>query len=302
MDDGGYQRLIHQDCADAAQRFHFELRAANANGDADRQVDQILWALNDPTPARPNALIVHPVRESRLLAAAAVAARLGVALVFLHRRPSYLNDLRAEYPRLPVFSVGPDHLEIGRIQALQLKALLPQGGEVVCIRGNLGVTATTLRFQGLSQVLEGSPFRPYSVTSDWTFAGGQRAMRGWLEAIGHRSPPAFAVVAHNDPMAAGAKQALADWAGGESRFKPSFEHVPVIGCDGTRRNELSASVLLPLPGSVAIKNLCKIGHPEGWRPEAEIRLSPSSLPDLQELTWSKYKVGRQESVSSRPPR
>ena len=129
MDDGEYQNRLRQDCCDTARRCGFAFEAVSGNNSASRQVAQIYTHLNKPPGDRPTVMIVSPVRETAILAAAYSAARLGIGFVVLLRASEYLNDLRREFPSLPIFAVLCDQREIGRIQGRYFRALLPEGGE-----------------------------------------------------------------------------------------------------------------------------------------------------------------------------
>ena len=291
MNDGEYQQLISQDCMEAADRRSMAIEVFSGDGDGLRQAEQIDSCLSRVPDTRPSALLVYPVRESALLASAHHAARLGVGFVLLGRWSGYLGDLRGEYPTLPIFSVAADQAEIGRIQGRQLRAMLPHGGEIVCIRGPLGISSATRRFEGLRQALAGTSFNLFSVNSDWTEAGGDRAMKEWLQIFGARALPAFGVAAQNDAMAMGARGALIEWARVRSGF--SAARVPIVGCDGTptfgqrltRQKEISATVIMPPTAGKAVDEIATMVVSGGSRPEAEVTLGPSSFPDLNALDW-----------------
>ena len=63
---------------------------------------------------------------------AAVSA--GIAWVVLNRDASSLADLRRDF-QAPAFAVSSDHKQVGRIQAQQLAAILPEAATVLCIQG-----------------------------------------------------------------------------------------------------------------------------------------------------------------------
>ena len=291
MNNGEYQQLIKRDCLEAAARHGVAVEVFSVDGDAVQQAKQIDSCLSRAPETRPNVLLVYPVRESALLASAHHAARLGVGFVLLGRWSGYLGDLRREYPTLPIFSVAADQVEIGRIQGRQLRAMLPRGGELICIRGPLGISSATRRFEGLRQALASTSFNLFSVNSDWTEAGGESAMKEWLQIFGTRALPAFGVAAQNDAMAMGARRALIEWAQVRSGF--STARVPIVGCDGTptfgqrltRQKEISATVIMPPTAGKAVEDIAAMVVSGRPRPEAEVTLGPSSFPDLDAIGW-----------------
>ena len=58
----------------------------------------------------------------------------GIGWVILNREAEYIPELR-RLGTAPSFAVSSNHLEIGRIQGLQMAALLPKGGNVIYIQG-----------------------------------------------------------------------------------------------------------------------------------------------------------------------
>jgi ribose transport system substrate-binding protein len=292
MNGGEYQQLIRSEGTEAAARRGVALEVFSADGDGVRQAEQIESCLGRAAEDRPSALLVYPVRESALLASAHRATRLGVGFVLLGRWSAYLDDLRAEFPRLPIFSVVANQTEIGHIQGRQIRALLPHGGELVCIRGALGVSSTTRRFEGLRQALENTSIPIFAINCDWTQDGGARAMTEWLQIFGARRLPVFGVAAQNDAMAMGAKDALLKWA----RVRPDFSpaRVPIVGCDGTptfgqrltKQKEISATVIMPPTAGKAVDEVAAMLLSRAPRPDAEVVLGPSSYPALDALTWS----------------
>jgi len=140
-----YQNLVREDCRTAALRNGLVLQEHDAQNDAGKQVQQIQECLGGPPPSRPQAILVCPVEEAALHGSAREAARLGTGWVSLQRECAYLAELRREFIRTALFSVHPDQGQIGRIQAEQLRILLPRGGEVAYIRGPLRTTSANLR-------------------------------------------------------------------------------------------------------------------------------------------------------------
>ena len=286
MDDGDYQQLLRVDGLAAANRNGFPIEVHSAGGDSGRQVDQIQSCLREAKSQRPTVILVCPVREAALLSTAYAAARLGVGWVLLGRWSAYMADLREEFASLPIFSVAADQREIGRIQGQQFKALLPDGGELVYIRGPLGTSSATRRFEGVQQSLQDSTIKLFAITSNWTTEGGERAMKDWLQIFGKREFPKFVVGAQNDAMAMGARNALAEAARVRSDF--SVDQIQVTGCDGVpdfgRRlvseGKLRATVVMPPTAGRAINEIAPMLFGGHARPAAEIVLAPSSFPEL----------------------
>jgi ABC-type sugar transport system substrate-binding protein len=296
MDDGEHQALLRDDCVKAAGRYGFPLRVFGADNDSQKQVAQIQACLREPPAQRPTVVMVSPVREVNLRSVAYEAARLGVGWVVLTRWWDYVNNLHAEFPDPPIFAAVTDQKEIGRIQGRQLKALLPTGGELVYIQGPLGTSSAVRRFAGLQEILRGSSTQVFTLHSDWTAAGGTRAMLEWARLFRKSELPKFIVGAQNDLMAMGARTAVAEL----SRERPSFsvETVTFCGCDGSpafgqrlvTEGKLAATVVVPVGAGTAIAEIASmlLGGP---RPPATIWLKPLPFPEPELLDRSSRKWG-----------
>jgi ABC-type sugar transport system substrate-binding protein len=290
MNDGDYQTLLRDDCHAAARRFDFPLRVFSADNDTDKQIEQIRACLREPPAERPKVILVCPVREAALLSTAYASTRVGIGWVLLGRWSAYMADLREEFSSLPIFSIAADQREIGRIQGRQFKAMLADGGELVYIRGPLGTSSATRRYEGVQETLQDSPIKVFAITSDWTTEGGARAMREWLQIFGKRGFPKFVVGAQNDAMAMGARNAL--MAAVRARSDLSADDVIVTGCDGTpdfgRRlvteGKLRATVIMPPTSGRAVSEIAPMLLGSSARPQAEIVIPPSSFPEIGALT------------------
>ena len=284
MDDGEYQELLQQDFLKAARGYGFPARVFRADNDSEKQVAQIQDCLREPPDRRPTVLMVSPVREGPLLSTAHEAARLGVGWVVLNRWWDHVNHLRAEFSTLPIFSVGADQVETGRIQGKQLLALLPRGSELVYIQGPIGTSSAVRRYTGVREALRGTSLDVFTLHSDWTRKGGARAMLDWARVFHGRELPTFIVGAQNDVMAMGARDAVEELATERPKF--STEYVSFCGCDGSpsygqrlvNEGKLAATVIMPLCAGRAIAEIAAMLR-GGPRPPATIELKPESFPE-----------------------
>jgi len=293
-----YQELVREDCRTAALRHGLVVREINAQNEADRQVHQIEDCLREPVALRPRAILVSPVEESLLRGLARDAARLGIGWVSLNRACDYLAELRREFPAVPLFSVHPDQEQVGRIQAHQLRVLLPAGGAVAYIQGPLTTTSAKQRSASLRTGLAGTDIELTSFSSDWSVEGGRQAAKSWLELAGRTKVDGCVVAAQNDSMAYGARLALVEAAlhGADPAAGLGLTKIPILGCDGAPayghrlvvERALSATVIIPSPASRAIDELVAVLA--GWRPPvSDICLSVSPFPELAVLASSVRK-------------
>jgi ABC-type sugar transport system substrate-binding protein len=231
---------------------------------------------------------VSPVRESLLYTVAQKAARLGVGWVLLNRFSEQLVDLRKEFPEIPIFSVNPDQVRIGRIQARQFKILLPEGGEVFYLQGPYGTSSAHRRYEGAQGELVGSPIKLVPFNSDWSIEGGERTVRDWLRIFDGRDLPDCVIGAQNDNMAMGARMAL--MKGPHHDLRTVGGKISITGCDGSPRfglplvkaGELTATVVIPPVAGIAVDQLVKALAGKRM-PPAEIVVEVSSYPDLPRL-------------------
>ncbi|HMJ52821.1 MAG TPA: sugar ABC transporter substrate-binding protein [Polyangiaceae bacterium] len=285
--DNDYQQLLHDDCLATASEHAFSVEVFYAEGDANRQVQQLREALREPTATRPTAVLVSPVREGTLMPTVDEAVRARVGWIVLSQWSEYLSAQRGQFGTLPVFCVMPDAEEIGRVQALQFKALLPNGGELVYIRGPLGAFSAERRLAGMRKELPGSSLNPVIFTGNWSSESGERAMGNWLRAFGGSELPLYVVGAQNDRMAMGAREALLKAA---AQNKRSARRFAVTGCDGSPsygqrlvgEGKLTATVVIPSVSGRAVVELASVidGGPP---PPLAITVGVSSYPDIEVL-------------------
>ena len=289
-----YQDLLREDCLAAARRHGLIVEVFSAESDAEKQLRQIRDVLDAPEGRRPRGVLVSPVRESLLFTVAHKAAKLGVAWVLLNRWSEQLVELRNEFPQIPIFSVNPDQIRIGRIQARQFKILLPEGGEVFYLQGPYGTSSAHRRLEGAQGELAGSPIKLVPFNSDWSIDGGERTVRNWLQIFDGRELPDCVIGAQNDNMAMGARMAL--MKGPHHDLRTVAGRISITGCDGSPRfglplvkaGELRATVVIPPVAGIAVDQLVK-ALASGRIPPAEIVVEVSSYPDLTLLAQAVAK-------------
>ena len=280
-----YQQLLGDDCSVAAERHGMNVRVFSADNHAEKQVKQIHHVLI--SSERPRVVVVSPVQEETLRPLSREAASLGVGWVVLNRWSEELPSLRAEFPSLPIFTVTPDQYEIGHVQGKQFRKLLPNGGEVVYVRGPASTSSARRRLEGLQQELAGTDIQLRTLDGDWSSDGGQRAIREWIGDSPKDEVQTLVVGAQNDSMAAGARKALTDEVCRLKHLKVGKLHV--TGCDGASsfgqrlvaEGMITATVLVPSVSGRAVDEIVSWFR-GGPLPPEEIVLGVSSFPDLHD--------------------
>jgi len=85
--------------------------------------------------------------------------------------------------RTPVFAVNSDHKEIGRLQAKQVAALLPRGGNILYIQGPSETTAARDRAIGFQSALLPN-VQTVILKGQWTEESAARCVTSWLKLDG----------------------------------------------------------------------------------------------------------------------
>src|SRR5687767_13219984 len=112
-----YQRYVRSDAQAAAARHGFSLEVHHGEDNVTTQIRQIRECIRRPPTERPYAILCFPARDATVDKVASDAVDAGVGWVVLNRRADYLPALRERAPRLPIGMVGPDQVEVGRVQA-----------------------------------------------------------------------------------------------------------------------------------------------------------------------------------------
>lgn len=287
--DNDYQRQLKEAAEREAKRAGFALMVESAHNDPARQVAQIKTAIAGARGTGLVAIVVSTVREDAPETVVRDALAAGLEWVTLNRETAHREALHHEFSGRAIFCVTPDQTQIGRIHGQQVRALMPKPGLVVCVAGPLAATATQLRLAGLREVIA-ADYTLVELHADWTSERARLALKGWLDALpDHPSLSSLpgVVVAQNDEMALGVRQALHEAAA--ARDLPLFT-TPILGCDGSqtfgqrlvRQGRIKATVVTAPASRLAVEWLARLrGH--GNAPPTEVIQDVSSFPALSGL-------------------
>jgi ribose transport system substrate-binding protein len=247
-----------------AQTPDVKLVVADAQQDNSRQVAQIETFIRQ----KPAVLIVAPNERAALTAVMGEAMQAGIPVICLERdilQPNYTTYIQM------------DNRAIGRmagqfiVDQLRKKYGEPKGN-VVILRGLLGVEAQINRDGGAREILAGYPniHIVADPVADWIQA---RAKDRMTEVL--RVQPAIDVVyAHNDPMAIGAYLAAK-----ELNRERDMIFIGVDGLGGTAGGirkvmdgVLAATFVYPLGVKEAVDVAQKILRDPSFKPEKEMTL------------------------------
>ncbi len=278
-----YHQMQAAAAREAAARAGLELDVAFAENNAHVQIHQLFERVHAVESERPAAIVLHCVSGDGLARVARNAVRAGIGWVLLNRRVEYVNELRQQAPGLPIAVVSPDQIACGRIQGRQARVLAPAGGLLLYVSGPVEVSAAEDRLRGAQELLAGSAYDWKVLSADWTEVAAQRVVAGWLRLKTNVSRKPALLVAQNDAMAIGARQALL-------AHDASWRDVPVIGCDGlpqggqrlVRAGELAATVVMPPSAGDAVDLVARWLR-DGTAPPPEVVLPPRSFPEEARL-------------------
>lgn len=286
--DQEFQVLQAKDAEQAAARHGLELEVLFADNNAIEQIQQLFRQIYLLPEQRPAAIVVETVTGEGLERVARNAAQAGIGWVLLNRRVAYVEELRSAYPGLPISSVGTDQVEVGRLQGLQFRALLPGGGSVLYLQGPPDTSVARERLEGMQESVRGAGVEVKVLTGQWTEASAEKVVQSFLRLKTNEGFRAQVVGCQNDAMAVGARKAVSALADDEHRA--AWAGVVYTGCDGlleggqklVRDGVLAATVVTPSnagPAVDLVAEMLRTGEPA---PD-QVTLMPTSCPGISAL-------------------
>jgi ribose transport system substrate-binding protein len=285
--DQEFQRLQAEDARGAASASGLKTEIVFAEDSAIIQIQQLYKFVHRPPAERPLAIVVETITGEGLERVARAAVQAGIGWLIVNRRVPYLETLRKEFPALPIGAITTEQVEVGRIQARQILALLPQGQRnVLYVTGPPDTSAAKERLQGVNEGLSASSVELRLLEGQWTEASGQHVVERWLRMNPSDDARPALVACQNDAMALGARRALR-----ARRDIPELAQVPVTGVDGLVQGgraqvdagELAATVVTPSNGAPALHLLAQFVS-TGRALPAQTVLKPESYPTESALT------------------
>jgi len=277
-----FQQLQAQDARETGTRLGLDVEVVFADGHAVVQIQQLFKPIHAPEGERPAAILVEAATAEGLERVARNAVKAGIGWILINARVSYVDELRAAHPELPIAMIGSDQLEVGRLQGRQCRALLPGGGNVLCVQGPADSTVTRDRFAGLKEALGGG-FEVRGLNGDWMESSGAKAIGSWLRLKTAEAFRPDVVACQNDSMAAGARKALREQ-------RREWGDLPFLGCDGlpeggrrmVAEGLLAATIVTPSNTGPALEAVARWLRTKEL-PPPDIKLSPSSHPPVPQI-------------------
>jgi len=288
-----YQKWQASSVQEAAGKLGVDIEIVHAENDGLTQGQQILKSIQSPV-LRPDGVLCQPAGTA-LAVIAETAAAAGVGWALLNREAEYTRELRTRF-KTPVFSIGSNHLEIGKMQGRQIGALLPSGGIVLYVQGTSANISAQLRTNGMNQAKPDN-VEIRMIRGDWTEEGAHNAVRAWLTLSTSPTLPLGLVACQNDMMALGARTAL--MGGVVAKHRDRVINLPITGCDGCPetgqewvRKGLLAATVVRHPNAGRALEMMVNGIHIGSQPPPHTDDQIASFPTIEELTSrQREKVG-----------
>ena len=284
--NNSYQQEQAKAAQEAALRRGAEIQLIYADNDSVKQSSQLLDFVQS-RQSRPDGILFEPLTSTGLVRVAEAAVLAGIGWGVLNSDVDYLDRLRTLCPKVPVFEVTRDHTEIGRIQARQLAALLPKGGNVLYVQGPANNSAAVQRTAGLES-LKQQNIHLKLLRSQWTPESAQQAVTAWLRLSTSRSETIHAVCCQYDGIAMGARKAFEEAFNIGDRER--WLKLPFTGVDGlpaegqawVKQGILAATVVAPTTTQIAIELMAQ-GLEKGTQPAIRTLIDLKSYPTIEEL-------------------
>jgi len=258
-----------------------------ADNDPITQSTQVLKAIQAEPSERPNGIIIEPLGATAFPQAAQAAASAGIGWAVLSRRADYAKEL-GRTARSPVFSVSVDQVEVGRIQARQVMALLPRGGSLLFIQGPSVSSVSKERHDGLMELLPANVHLT-NLRGRWTEESAYQSVISWFKLMTAQRARIDLVLAQNDVMGMGAKKAIEGTVTGPDR--DDWLEIPITGVDGVLKTgqawvntgKLAATVIVPASSGKALRLMAEAIW-KGSSVAEHIYTSPTAFPEIAKLT------------------
>ncbi len=287
-EDSDFQREQAAAAKEVAERLRVDVRICYAENDAIKQNQQLFEVIQNPSSGV-NAIVVEPAGSTALPQVARAAVDAGLGWVLLNRDDASLSELAAR-SKNPVFSVKDDPEETGRILGQQLRALVPNGGDVLCIQGPTSNPVSAQRLDGVNETKPDNITLKLLRSPYWTEAAGFQTVTSWLRLSTSQHGEYAAVIGQSDLIALGARRAFQEFPNLNARDR--WLSLPFLGVNGLKVGQnavrgklLAATVAIPPSTTPAIELLVqtyKTGQPA---PRLTL-VRPSSYPNLEVLSPS----------------
>ncbi|MFK0382455.1 sugar ABC transporter substrate-binding protein [Agrobacterium sp. NPDC090273] len=228
-----------------------EIKFTDANNDASKQLDQI----DNLIAQKVNAILVVPVDYEGIVPGVEKANEAGIPVIALG-----IQSAGGKYT-----FVGSKNIDAGKMQAEYMKANLPKDAQILYLQGTPGLYHSQERLKGFEENLGRPDVKIIAnLSGNYDRAEGMKVTEDWIQSF----PKFDAIIAANDQMALGAREALQ----GADRLKG----VMISGVDGVpdalnaiKAGEMSQTIFQNAAGQAKAAFEVVEGIKKGETPPAE---------------------------------
>jgi ribose transport system substrate-binding protein len=256
------------------------LPIADAHQDSTTQVSQVQQFIS----RKVDVLIISPNEPDPLTPVVEQACAAHIPVIILDRTVN--TDCYSAF-------IGGDNYQAGQLAGKLALQQLPQGGNVVELRGILSNQPQVDRDKGFRDAIKSSP--SVKIVADqeakWLKPDATQVMQQWLQ----RYDDIDLVYAHNDPMALGAYLAAA----GANREKD----IDFIGTDGlaipdggiraVQQGELTGTFIYPTGAEEAAKTANALAHGQTVPKKTTLDIQPVTKDNAAQL-YQKYDFSKEQ--------
>jgi ABC-type sugar transport system substrate-binding protein len=217
--------------------------------------------LTDTSAPRLAAVVVEP---ASLAAAGLILKEVKgkAGLVLLNTWTPEVEGYAADWGvGLPFGTVSTDHARIGRIQGQQVAALIPGGGQVLCVTGPQRSSAALDRLTAMRAGLSRETALYDTEAGQWTQSDAIVAFDSWYALYKARSISIDVIAAQSDELAIGVRNACR--AVTNPAHREMLGRARLLGVDGcpdfgrklVDSGDLQATVVAPANTGEAIRSL-----------------------------------------------
>ncbi len=284
--DNDYQAEQASAAMEAGRRLGVEVEVIFADNDAINQSQQLLQVIQSRQLPYPDGILMEPAGATALPHVAQAAVSAGIGWVVLNREVDYIEKLRQAY-KVPIFSLGADQEEVGRIQGRQFAALLPRGGSLLYIQGPSASSVSRQRASGMCETKPENIRVKVLKSATWMEGSGHQAVSSWLRLSTSREERIDLVGCQNDLIAIGARNAFGEAGGNERQLQldlpfTGVDGLPKTGQEWVRRGLLAATVVVPPMTSIGLEMLVAAIRTGSPAPAAKL-VEAISYPSVEEL-------------------
>lgn len=284
--DNIYLREQESAAKAAASRLGVDLQVLNAQNDPILQSQQLLEFVHASSPERPDGILLEPVSATGLPRVAEAAVAAGMGWVVSNAQVDYITALRKK-TKVPVFMISQDHVDVGRIQARQMAAMLPRGGSVLYLRGPTANYLASKRMEGVESTKPAN-IEVKSLKIQWTADSAYKVICSWLSLSTVRPQDTQLIMSQNADFVLGARKAFQTNTNEPERSK--WLAVPCAGVGIPSqikplvdKNLLQAAVVTSLTLDTALEMLVQALN-TGSQPGEQTSVEAHSYPSLEELS------------------